>query len=127
VTCCKRGIGPNAKCRSRAIAKNGSPSVGTNEETSGRRAEPLRVRGRSRAPDRIADEISRCLEADYVVVTAGRFDIVVEVVMAGRRKLLDLTNRMRAIDGVVSTGTFVYLEMWKQLYDWGMRGDAQPS
>jgi hypothetical protein len=29
---------------------------------------------------------------------------------------------MRALDGVVSTETFFYLEMWKQLYDWGTRG-----
>ena len=26
---------------------------------------------------------------------------------------------MRALGGVVSTETFPYLEMWKQLYDWG--------
>ena len=32
-----------------------------------------------------------------------------------------LTNRMRALDGVVTTETFFYLEMWKQLYDWGTR------
>jgi Lrp/AsnC family transcriptional regulator, regulator for asnA, asnC and gidA len=73
----------------------------------------------SGAPDAVADEISRWPEADYVVVTAGQFDIVVEVVAATRRELLDLTNRMRALDGVVSTETFFYLEMWKQLYDWG--------
>jgi Lrp/AsnC family transcriptional regulator, regulator for asnA, asnC and gidA len=76
----------------------------------------------SGAPDHVADEISRWPEADYVVVTAGQFDIVVEVVAATRRDLLDLTNRMRALDGVVSTETFFYLEMWKQLYDWGTRG-----
>ena len=29
---------------------------------------------------------------------------------------------MRALDGVVTTETFFYLEMWKQLYDWGTRG-----
>lgn len=73
-------------------------------------------------PDRIADEISRWPEADYVVVVAGQFDIVVEVVAATRRDLLDITNRMRALEGVVSTETFFYLEMWKQLYDWGTRG-----
>ena len=73
----------------------------------------------SGAPEQIADEISRWPEADYVVVTAGRFDIIIEVVAADRRRLLDLTNRMRALDGVVSTETFLYLEMWKQLYDWG--------
>ncbi len=69
--------------------------------------------------DGIADEISHWAEADYVVVTAGQFDVLVEVVAADRRHLLDLTNRMRAIEGVISTETFFYLEMWKQLYDWG--------
>jgi Lrp/AsnC family transcriptional regulator for asnA, asnC and gidA len=74
-------------------------------------------------PSAVADEISRWPEADYVVVTAGQFDVVVEVVAAGRTELLELTNRIRALDGVVSTETFLYLEMWKQLYDWGTRGD----
>ena len=75
----------------------------------------------SGAPDKVADEIARWPEADYVVVTAGQFDLVVEVVTADRRELLDLTNRMRALEGVVTTETFFYLEMWKQLYDWGTR------
>jgi len=70
-------------------------------------------------PEVVADEISHWPEADYVVVTAGQFDIVVEVVASDRRHLLELTNRMRALDSVVSTETFFYLEMWKQLYDWG--------
>ncbi len=72
-------------------------------------------------PEAVADEIARWPEVDYVVVTAGQFDVIAEVVAAHRRELLDLTNRMRAIDGVVSTETFFYLEMWKQLYDWGTR------
>jgi Lrp/AsnC family transcriptional regulator for asnA, asnC and gidA len=72
-------------------------------------------------PEAVADELARWREADYVVVTAGRFDLVVEVVAADRRELLDLTNRMRALEGVVTTETFFYLEMWKQLYDWGTR------
>jgi Lrp/AsnC family transcriptional regulator for asnA, asnC and gidA len=76
----------------------------------------------SSPPAEVADEIARWPEADYVVVTAGRFDLVVEVVVADRRELLELTNRMRGLDGVVTTETFFYLEMWKQLYDWGTRG-----
>ena len=74
-------------------------------------------------PSAVADAISRWPEADYVVVTAGQFDVVVEVVASDRTHLLELTNRMRALDGVISTETFFYLEMWKQLYDWGTRGD----
>jgi Lrp/AsnC family transcriptional regulator for asnA, asnC and gidA len=76
----------------------------------------------SGAPSGVADEISKWPEADYVVVTAGQFDVVVEVVASGRSELLEITNRIRALDGVVSTETFLYLEMWKQLYDWGTRG-----
>src|SRR5690348_7224304 len=76
----------------------------------------------STPPAEVADEISRWSEADYVIVTAGRFDLVVEVVVADRQELLELTNRMRGLDGVVTTETFFYLEMWKQLYDWGTRG-----
>jgi len=73
------------------------------------------------SPEPVADEIASWIEADYVVVTAGQYDLVVEVVATDRRELLELTNRMRALDGVVSTETFLYLQMVKQLYDWGTR------
>ena len=73
------------------------------------------------SPQPVADEIASWTEADYVVVTAGQYDLVVEVVAADRRELLALTNRMRALDGVVSTETFLYLDLVKQLYDWGTR------
>lgn len=75
-------------------------------------------------PDPVADAIARFEEADYVVVTAGRFDILVEVVCPDRHALLDVTNRIRALGAVVSTESFVYLDLWKQLYDWGARVDA---
>ena len=77
------------------------------------------------APEPIADEIARWDEAGYVVVTAGQFDVLVELVCTDRRHLLDMTNRIRAIDGVVSTESFLYLELWKQLYDWGARVDGR--
>jgi Lrp/AsnC family transcriptional regulator, regulator for asnA, asnC and gidA len=70
-------------------------------------------------PEHVADEVAQWDEADYVVVTTGRFDLLVEVVTADRRGLLDVTNRIRALPEVVSTETFLYLELWKQLYDWG--------
>ena len=72
------------------------------------------------APEPVADAIARWDEVDYVVITAGQFDILVEVVCADRRELLDLTNRIRALEGVASTESFLYLELWKQLY-WGAR------
>src|SRR5689334_19574074 len=54
-------------------------------------------------PSIVADEISRWPEADYVIVTAGQFDLVVEVVASDRHELLELTNRMRGLPSVVST------------------------
>ena len=72
-------------------------------------------------PEPVADEIARWEEAGYVVITAGQYDILVELVCADRRQLLALTNRIRSLGGVVSTETFLYLELWKQLYDWGAR------
>jgi Lrp/AsnC family transcriptional regulator for asnA, asnC and gidA len=76
------------------------------------------------APEAVADEIASWPEASYVLVTAGQFDLLVELVCGDRRELLDLTNRMRALEGVVSTETFLYLQMCKQLYDWGTRGNG---
>jgi Lrp/AsnC family transcriptional regulator for asnA, asnC and gidA len=71
------------------------------------------------APQPVAEEIASWPEADYVVVSAGQYDLLVELVAADRHDLLDLTNRMRALDGVLTTETFLYLDMVKQLYDWG--------
>ena len=73
------------------------------------------------APEPVADAIARWDEAGYVVITAGQFDLLVELVCADRRQLLDVTTRIRELDGVVSTESFLYLELWKQLYDWGAR------
>jgi Lrp/AsnC family transcriptional regulator for asnA, asnC and gidA len=71
-------------------------------------------------PEEVAESVARFDEADYVVVSAGQFDLLVELVCVDRRHLLDVTNRIRALDAVVSTETFVYLELHKQLYDWGI-------
>ena len=79
------------------------------------------------APEPVADEIAKWDEAGYVVVTAGQYDILAELVCADRRQLLDLTSRIRALSGVASTESFLYLAMWKQLYDWGAQvGDGRP-
>ena len=73
----------------------------------------------STAPGPIADEIATWQEADYVVITAGQFDVIVELVCVDRRHLLEVINRVRSIEGVASTESFVYLELCKQLYNWG--------
>ena len=70
----------------------------------------------------VADQLAAMPEVDYVVVTAGSFDILVEVVCEDDDDLLKLIGtRIRTIPGVVSTETFVYLKLVKQLYNWGTR------
>jgi Lrp/AsnC family transcriptional regulator for asnA, asnC and gidA len=81
----------------------------------------------TRAPEPVAEAISSWPEASYVLVTAGQFDLLVEVVASSRRELLDVTNRMRALDGVASTETFLYMQMVKQLYDWGTHVDEEAA
>jgi Lrp/AsnC family transcriptional regulator, regulator for asnA, asnC and gidA len=76
------------------------------------------------SPQPVADEIATWPEADYVVVSAGQYDLLIELVAADRHELLEVTNRMRALDGVLTTETFLYLDMVKQLYDWGTHVDG---
>jgi len=58
----------------------------------------------------------------YVVLTAGSFDILVEVVSENDEDLIDILNsKIRSLPGVTSTETFVYLKLHKQYYQWGTR------
>lgn len=77
---------------------------------------------RTGAPtDAVAEQLEQLAEIDYLVVTAGSFDLLAEVVVDDDAELLQLTNRIRAIPGVVSTESFVYLDLVKQTYEWGAR------
>jgi len=79
----------------------------------------IRVEGDSEV---VADQLAAFGEIDYVVLTAGSFDVLVEVVCEDDDHLLDIINkRIRAIPGVVSTESFVYLKLRKQIYTWGTR------
>jgi Lrp/AsnC family transcriptional regulator for asnA, asnC and gidA len=70
----------------------------------------------------VADALAEIPEVDYVVITAGSFDVLAEVVCENDDHLLDLiARRIRCLEGVVTTETFVYLKLRKQLYDWGTR------
>ena len=79
----------------------------------------IRVSGSVEA---VADRLAELDEVDYVVVTAGSYDLLVEVVCESDEHLLELiSDRIRAIDGIVATETFMYLKLRKQTYSWGVR------
>jgi Lrp/AsnC family transcriptional regulator for asnA, asnC and gidA len=70
----------------------------------------------------VAERLGRLSAVDYVVLTAGSFDILAEIVCENDEDLIDLLNKeIRGIPGVLSTETFVYLKLHKQLYNWGTR------
>ena len=70
----------------------------------------------------LAKELADVPEIDYVVVCAGSYDILAEVVCEDDAHLLDLLNtKVRTQPGVRHAETFVYLELMKQTYTWGTR------
>jgi Lrp/AsnC family transcriptional regulator for asnA, asnC and gidA len=70
----------------------------------------------------VADRLAEIEEVDYVVLTAGSFDILLEVVCEDDDHLLRLlSERIRRLPGVRDTETFVYLKLAKQSYSWGTR------
>ena len=79
----------------------------------------LRVGGDLRE---VAAKLAQLAEVDYVVITSGRFDILLEVVCEDDEQLLQLLNDgIRAVEGVRDTETLVYLRLVKQTYSWGTR------
>ncbi|MFS0854598.1 Lrp/AsnC family transcriptional regulator [Microbacterium sp. 179-I 3D4 NHS] len=79
----------------------------------------IRVSGDAR---RVAEAVAAIEAIDYVVITVGAFDVLAEVVCEDDEDLLALINDViRPIDGVLSTETFIYAKLQKQLYNWGTR------
>ncbi|MCG2800595.1 MAG: Lrp/AsnC family transcriptional regulator [Cellulomonas sp.] len=71
---------------------------------------------------RVARALAELPEVDYVVSTAGGFDVLAEVVCEDDEHLLEVLNsKIRMLPGVRSTETFVYLKLHKQQYNWGTR------
>lgn len=71
---------------------------------------------------KVADALAGVPEVIYVVVTAGSFDLLVELVCHDHDHLLELLNEtIRAIPGITRTETFTYLRVVKETYGYGTR------
>jgi len=71
---------------------------------------------------KLAEDLAKISSVDYVVLTAGSFDILVEAVCEDDDHLLSLiNNEIRTLPGVISAESFVYLKLEKQHYNWGTR------
>jgi Lrp/AsnC family transcriptional regulator for asnA, asnC and gidA len=79
----------------------------------------IRVQGDVRL---VADKIAAIDEVNYVVLCAGSFDILAELVTVDDDSLVHLLNdAIRSIPGVTEVETFVYLKLAKQTFNWGTR------
>jgi Lrp/AsnC family transcriptional regulator, regulator for asnA, asnC and gidA len=66
----------------------------------------------------VIDRLADVGEVDYVVSTAGRFDLLVEVQCSDHDRLYVLLNELKAMPGVREAETFMYLKLHKQTYPW---------
>jgi len=67
----------------------------------------------------LAEKMRDLPEVSKVVVTAGEFDVLLEVVCRDDEHLVRLINEsIRSVEGVQTTETFVYLKEEKQSYEW---------
>lgn len=67
----------------------------------------------------VAQAVSRLAEVRWVVICAGQYDILLELVCENNEHLLNiLSNKISVIEGVRETITFPYLEVTKRTYEW---------
>lgn len=68
----------------------------------------------------VADELAKIDEIDYLVITAGRYDILAEVFSADAEELLRVVNdEIRPVAGIRNLEILTYLNLVKQTYNWG--------
>lgn len=79
----------------------------------------IRTDGDARA---VAERLAAVESIDYVVLCAGSFDILVELVCEDEESMLELLNGViRQTPGVRDSETFMYLKLAKHTYTWGTR------
>jgi Lrp/AsnC family transcriptional regulator for asnA, asnC and gidA len=77
------------------------------------------------ARNRVAEALRQLPEVSYLVLTAGSFDLLAEVVCQDNEHLLRfLGESLAGIEGIRATETFVYLRLLKEAYTWSL---SQPS
>lgn len=92
--------------------------------------EPLELGGRMMAmvgvrtsgdPRLVSEALAALDEAIYVVETSGSFDLLVELLCEDQAHLLEvLSAKVRTVDGVVGTESFVYLGVRKHAFSYGV-------
>ncbi|MEY9874545.1 Lrp/AsnC family transcriptional regulator for asnA, asnC and gidA [Streptacidiphilus sp. MAP12-33] len=85
------------------------------------------IRVRAGEAQNVCRALRELPETSYVILTAGQFDVMAEVICRDTAHFTDLvTNRLQRVDGVVSTESFLVLEVHKLAYGWGV-GEVETS
>ncbi len=66
--------------------------------------------------DEVARQVAELKEAVYIVLCTGAYDLLAEVVCRDNAHLLALLKRLRTIEGIYNTESFVYLDIVKEIY-----------
>lgn len=67
--------------------------------------------------EKAALEIAQFPEVSYLVMSSGEYDLLVEVLCKNREHLADFLNqKLRQIEGVLQTKTFMILRTFKMAY-----------
>jgi Lrp/AsnC family transcriptional regulator, regulator for asnA, asnC and gidA len=77
-----------------------------------------------RARKQVAEAVGRLPEVSYLVLVAGSFDMLAEVVCEDNDHLLRLLEDLAGIEGVRATQTFMYLRLLKEAYTWSVAPEA---
>lgn len=76
----------------------------------------VRIDGRT---DTVAARIGELAAVEYLVATAGRYDLMFEVIVDSEQHLLDLLSDLRERTDVVEVEAFPCLKLYKQTFAWG--------
>lgn len=69
---------------------------------------------------KVAIDVSSQHDAVYVVMTAGRYDLIAEIVSLDSNAFVEVSNTIRTMPGVALVEVLPYLGITKQTYDWGV-------
>jgi Lrp/AsnC family transcriptional regulator, regulator for asnA, asnC and gidA len=71
--------------------------------------------------DAVAQFVAAMTEVEYLIATAGRYDLMLEVLVDDDAALMALLSAIRSHPGVVELESFVSLKLFKQTFSWGAR------
>jgi Lrp/AsnC family transcriptional regulator for asnA, asnC and gidA len=71
--------------------------------------------------EQVAQALAAMPEVEYLVATAGRYDVMFEVLADDDVALMRLLSDLRSRADIIDAESFVCLKLFKQTFSWGAR------